>query len=169
MHYMCIVHMLCVSALLVCTALHPQITCRHCSKFSVASLSIWTSQNSSTVSIPVVFDSSHSQAHWQVAWQLQFHCLSRLNPFIPCVCAFTYLSSSIIFTADTSSSINVQLSECSYTWACQYTGIHGAFQDNIPCTGAVVMINVELAQAHPNNSIHVHVHVWTIATGGWVC
>ena len=33
--------------------------------------------------------------------QLQLHCLSRLNPFIPCVCAFTYLSSSILFTADT--------------------------------------------------------------------
>ena len=42
---------------------------------------------------------------WQVARQLQLHCLGRLNPFIPCVCTFTYtctLSSSIIFTADTS-------------------------------------------------------------------
>ena len=45
-----------------------------------------------------------TQAHWQVARQLQLHCLSRLNPFIPCVCAFTYLHSSIIFTADMSSS-----------------------------------------------------------------
>ena len=38
-----------VPALLVCTALHPQITRRHCSEFSVAHLLIWTSQNSSTV------------------------------------------------------------------------------------------------------------------------
>ena len=40
---------------------------------------------------------------WQVARQLQLHCLSRLNPFIPCVCVFTYLSLSIIFLADMSS------------------------------------------------------------------
>ena len=39
-----------------CTALYPQITRRHCSKFGVASLSMWTSQNSSTVSPSVVFD-----------------------------------------------------------------------------------------------------------------
>ena len=45
-----------------------------------------------------------TQAHWQVDEQLQFHCLSRLNPFIPCVCAFTYLSPSIISMADMSSS-----------------------------------------------------------------
>ena len=43
-----------VSALLVCTALHTQTTCRRCSKFSVAPMSIWTSQNSSTVSSSVV-------------------------------------------------------------------------------------------------------------------
>ena len=42
--------------------------------------------------------------------QLQLHCLSWMNPFIPCVCAFTYLSLSIIFTADTSSSNRLQLS-----------------------------------------------------------
>ena len=48
-----------VSALLVTffTSLHPQITCRHCSKFSVVFMSIWTSQNSSTVSSLVAFDS----------------------------------------------------------------------------------------------------------------
>ena len=46
-----------VSPLLVCMALHPQITCRHCTKFSVAPLSIWTSQSSSTVCSLVVFDS----------------------------------------------------------------------------------------------------------------
>ena len=48
----------------------------------------------------VVFD---SQAHWQVAGQLdlQLHCLSRVNLFIPHVCTFTYLSSSIISMADT--------------------------------------------------------------------
>ena len=28
------------------------------------------------------------------------HCLSRLKPFLPCVCAFSYLSSSIIFMAE---------------------------------------------------------------------
>ena len=44
------------------------------------------------------------QVRWQVAGQLQLHCLSSGILFIPCVCAFTYLSSLIIFTADTSSS-----------------------------------------------------------------
>ena len=83
-------------------------------------------------------------AHWlililtgmcEVAGQLQFHCLSRLNPFIPCVCAFTYLSSSIKITADTTSSSHTccsLFSACSCkscTWACQYTKIHRAFQD----------------------------------------
>ena len=47
-----------VSALLVCMALHPQITRR---QFSVVPMSIWTSQNSSTVSPSVVSDS-----HWHV-------------------------------------------------------------------------------------------------------
>ena len=47
-----------VSALLVCMALHPQITHR---QFSVAPISISTSQNSSTVSPSVVSDS-----HWHV-------------------------------------------------------------------------------------------------------
>ena len=42
-------------------ALQPQITVTrtHCSKFSVTPLLIWISQNSSTVSSSVVFDSSH--------------------------------------------------------------------------------------------------------------
>ena len=41
--------------------------------------------------------------YWQVVGQLQLHCLSMLNArFIPCVCAFTYLSSSIIFTSSSS-------------------------------------------------------------------
>ena len=95
-----------VSALLVCTALvHPQITYSHCSKFSVAPLSMWTSQNSSTVSPSSRFWFSITQACWQVSGQLQLHCLSRLNAwFIPCDCAFTFLSLLIIFTADTSSS-----------------------------------------------------------------
>ena len=73
-----------------------------------------------------------TQACWQVAEQLQLHCLSRLNSFISCVCAFTYLSSSVIFTADTSSSsrpcCSVECSCKSRTWAHQYTRIHGAFQ-----------------------------------------
>ena len=42
-----------VSALLVCIALHPKITCRHCSKFKVAPMSIWTSQNNSAVKQPI--------------------------------------------------------------------------------------------------------------------
>ena len=90
-----------VSVLLVCMALRPQITHRHCSKFS---LSIWTSQNSMQYSKLIGRFWFITQARWQVAGQLQLHCLSRLNLFIPCVCTFTYLSTSIIFTADTSSS-----------------------------------------------------------------
>ena len=61
-------------------------------------MSIWTT-NSTTMTC-----FWFTQARWQVAGQLQFHSLSRLNLFIPCVCAFTYLSSSIKITANTSSS-----------------------------------------------------------------
>ena len=78
-----------------------------------------------------------TQAQWQVAGQLQLHCPSKLNPFKPCVCAFTYLSSSIIFTAGSSRSCcSVEYSirckvECSCkpcTWTRQYAEIHRAFQ-----------------------------------------
>ena len=115
------------------SVLHPQITRRQCSKFSVASLSIWTSQNSSTVSSSVVFDShkrigkllgSYSSTV-SVGWVRLYHN----------VCAFTYLSSLIIFMADTRSSsrphCSVECSACSCksrTRAHQYTGIHRAFQ-----------------------------------------
>ena len=70
------------------------ITRRHCSKFSVEPMLIWTSQNSTTVWQHSGYFWFTLQARWQVAGQLQFHCLSRLNPFIPCVCAITYVSSS---------------------------------------------------------------------------
>ena len=69
-------------------ALHPQSTRRNC---SVMPMSIWMSHISSTVWLPI----GHfwlTQAHWQVAGELQLHCLSRMKPFIPCVCTFTYLS-----------------------------------------------------------------------------
>ena len=78
----------------------------------------------------------------QVARQLQSHFLSRLNPFIPCVCAFTYQP---VFETNLSTcyqpvdnlhgrheQIAVQSSACSCksrTWARQYTGGYGAFQD----------------------------------------
>ena len=86
---------------------YTKITRRHCSKFSVAPLLLMrTSQNSSTVLgtvIPPV--ASDSVSHRCVGKLPGSYCLSRLNArFLPCVCAFTYLSSSIIFTADTSSS-----------------------------------------------------------------
>ena len=61
-----------VSALLVYMALHPQITHRHCSKFSsVTPMSIWMSQTA-------VIQSAHrsfwfTQARWQVAVQLIGH------------------------------------------------------------------------------------------------
>ena len=81
-----------VSALLVCTALHPQITHTHTHfiKFSVTPMSIWMSQNSSTVSPSVVSQFWSTQTHWQVARQVQLHCLSKLNLLIPCVCTITY-------------------------------------------------------------------------------
>ena len=118
-----------VSAVLVCMALYPQITCRHCSKFSVAPLSIWMSQKQYSKLIGCFW---FTQARWEVAGQLQLHCLSRLNPFIPCVCKFTYLPSVIIFTADTSTfshpCCSVKCSCQSRMWACQYTEIHGEFR-----------------------------------------
>ena len=81
------------------------ITRRHCSKFSITPMSTWISQHSSTVSSSAVLDSHKRVGKFScLCRQLQLHCLNRLNPFIPCVCTFTYLSSSVIFTADTSSS-----------------------------------------------------------------
>ena len=112
-----------VSILLVCMALHPQITCRHCSKLqfhAYIDMNVTKQQYSKPINC-----FWFTQEHWQVARQLQFHCLSRLNQLIPCVCAFTYLSSSIKITADTSSfscpccSV-LQSSACScksHTWA----------------------------------------------------
>ena len=71
-----------------------QLTCMHCSKFSVTPtcMLIWMSQNSSTAVQQLI--GRFIQVQWQAARPLQLHCLSRLNPLIPCVCAFTYLSSS---------------------------------------------------------------------------
>ena len=58
-----------------------------------------------------------------------FHCLSRLIPFIPCVCTFAYLPWLRIFTANTSSSSHPCCSvECSWREHIS-TGIHGAFQN----------------------------------------
>ena len=94
-----------VSALLVCMAPHPQITRRHCSKFSVAPLLIWTSKNSSTVKSSVVFEShrrigklpgSYSSTV-SVGWIRLYH-VSAHSPIGQ--------SSSIIFTEDMSSSSN---------------------------------------------------------------
>ena len=65
-----------------------QLTHRHCSVMP-NSISIWVSQDSSTVSLYCF-----TQAQWQVVWPLQLHCLSRLNLFIPCVCMCAYLSPS---------------------------------------------------------------------------
>ena len=85
------------------------------------------SHERATVSPSVVFD-SHRQ-HWQVAGQLQLHCLNTL--FISCICAFTYLASSIIFMADTCSSnhpcCSVECSCKSHTWVRQYTGTDELF------------------------------------------
>ena len=76
---------------------------------------IWTSQNSSTLLSPCINHFWFTQACWQVAGQLQLKCLSRLNPwFIPCVCAFTYLPSSIIFTADMSIAPAVKYHICEH-------------------------------------------------------
>ena len=92
-----------LSWLLCCTALHPQITRRYCSKFRVVPMSIWTSQNSSTVSsLAVVFIHTGALPSCRAATAPLSQY--RLNLSRPCVCAFTYLSSSIIFTADTSTS-----------------------------------------------------------------
>ena len=58
-------------------SLYPQLTQAN-SKFSVAPM-IWTPHTSRSGSPLVV-----------VARQLKLHCRSRLNPFIACVCVFTY-------------------------------------------------------------------------------
>ena len=76
---------------------------QHQSQYSTLCMSIWTSQNSSTVGPSVVL--SHIVVSvCKLPGSYSSTISSRLNLFIPCICAFTYLSSSIIFTADMSSS-----------------------------------------------------------------
>ena len=87
-----------VSALLVCAALHPQMTHRHCSKFSVAPLLTWTSQNSSTVSSSAIFY-SHRRVGKLPGSYSSMHCLSRLY-YVSAHSPTLYLSLSIIFMAD---------------------------------------------------------------------
>ena len=81
-----------VSALLVCTALQPQITHRYCSKFNVVPLLIWMSRNKTTVSPSVVSDShrwvgklpgSNSSA-LSVGWIRLYHVPARHSP--TCLC-----------------------------------------------------------------------------------
>ena len=110
-----------------------------------------------------------SQTCWQVAWQLQLHCLCRLNPFIPCVCTFTHLSLLIVFAAD--NEYPIIRSFCSVEWVVNHAREqvnileykeHFRFQEPgcdkhrvndtyiptiILCVGAIVIINVGLAQA----------------------
>ena len=86
-----------------CMAQHPTTNTQAlCSKFSVASMSMWTSQSSSTVSPSVVYTST--VASCQATTVPSTHCLIMLNLFVPCVCTFIYmymyLSSVTIFTAD---------------------------------------------------------------------
>ena len=104
-----------VFALLVCKALHPQISHRHCSKFSVTSMSIWTSQNSSTISPSVVSElhrcvgklpGSYSSTI-SVSWISLYH-VSAHSPT---------LSSLITFTADMNSSSCGPCCYKSHTWA----------------------------------------------------
>ena len=124
-----------VSGLLVYTALHQQMTHRYCSKFSIspyADMNATKQQYSQPISnsdshrcvgkLPGSYSSTVS-----VGWIRLYHVYAH---------AFTYtctLSSSIIFTADTSSSshpccsCSVQCSCRSRTWARQYIGIHRAF------------------------------------------
>ena len=66
-----------VSALLVCTALHPQMPRRHCNKFSVVPMLIWTSRNSSTVTLIGRFDSHRFVGKMSGSYS-SMHCLSRL-------------------------------------------------------------------------------------------
>ena len=78
------------------------MTRRHCSKFSVVPLSTWTSQNSSTLSSSVVLIHTGVLARCHAATA---PCTVSVGwSVIPCVCAFTYLSLSIVFMADMSSS-----------------------------------------------------------------
>ena len=118
--------------MLVCTAVpvvsqHPQITRRHC-RSSVSHL-CWHEHHNTVVLYKAhrLFLIHTGMLASSAAGKLQLHCLSRLNLFIPGVYTFTYLSSSIIFMADMSSSSHPCCSfEC--MWTHQYTGIHRAFQ-----------------------------------------
>ena len=82
-----------VSVLLVCTALHLQITRRHVAS-SVLHLCWYHLCRYERHKLAV----QSSSPSIVVAGQLQLHCLSSLNLFMPSVCAFTYLSLSIIIS-----------------------------------------------------------------------
>ena len=136
---------------------------------------IWTPQNRQQYSSAPISCFWVTQVHWQGARQLQLHGLCRLNPFISCVCTFTYLSLSIIFMAGSSHSccsvvnhahehVSIIPEYTEHFMVYTNLGNQGATNasENVRYIhmGAVVMINVKLAQACPNKYFRVLIH-WT--------
>ena len=119
-----------VSLLLVCTAPHPQITCRHCSniniKFSVAPMYKSAVQSGSPSAVLYhmgVLASCRAAAaplsHQLVGWIHLYHA-SAHSP--------TCRSSRQVTSSCSHSCCSVECSCKLRMWARQYTGIHGAFQ-----------------------------------------
>ena len=108
-----------------------------------------------------------------ISWgHYSLDCLSGLNSFIPCVCTVTYLSFSKIQTTNGYLLQEAWQLFVTHMYHINNTGLHGTFHGIhrsretgcdkrgvivhssiplFPMCWAVVKINVELAQARPNN------------------
>ena len=137
----------------LCTVVYSS-TSNNCSKFDVTPISISASQkrNMAHYSQPI---------WWHFAGPLQLCCLSRLNISIPCVCTFSYLSLSTIFTADNkwfliltvvhhTQKKHVNTPENTQRSRKQMWDNETHVPTIISHVWAVVMIKVGLVQAYPN-------------------
>ena len=119
--------------LFVCTALHPQITCRHSSKFSVMPMSIWKLLNTKQYSPAAHCGSFLSHKSMLASCQADTAPLS-VSQYAESVYTMCMHIHPPVFVenfhsrAFLSSLLFSRWSCKSYMWVCQYTGICEAFQ-----------------------------------------
>ena len=135
-----------------------QRTCRHCHAY--VDVSVTKQQYSQPIG-------HFTQVQWLVVGPLQLNCLSRLNLFIPCVCAsstclhqnFSWqTTSSSVLAVLTVTHVSTSIYRNIYMEHFRELGlgnmcatnaggmIHNYRSDTIiSCTWAVIMINLELA------------------------
>ena len=147
-----------------------QLTCRHCSKFSVMPMPISTSQNSSTVS-PFIQALIVSDVCW-----ITMSLLSQLAQFVYSMCGHIYFTfiANLYGMQWVTPCLIIVLTVVHHTHEPrQYTGVHGTFRVYMelgdqsgqmrvndrylhthiifPSTKLAILIYVGLAQAHSNN------------------